>query len=339
MRQRMKRHLEVTDGSAYGLFASERSRASRDASGGMDRNRQLGALAHGHRMHGTFSIHALTESAKSRQAVCAHTAVLWKGTEMTHTRRQRAIVTQLLIALAALMSSAGPAHAQDASVVLPDNATAIAYGQGWRCDANYREANGSCVQILVPVNAFLNNSSYGSGWECAHGYLVSGQHCTAVSVPPNAYLEPSGNGWRCNRQYRLIDGTCVVIEVPLHGYLDRSGDTWQCERGYRRADETCTEVQVPENAYLMDSAYGTGWACERGYREIADTCAAIQVPTNAYFVDSSYGPGWSCERGFQASDGACVAIDLPENAHIDFTGNDWECNRPYRQRDVSCLLP
>jgi hypothetical protein len=29
-------------------------------------------------------------------------------------------------------------------------------------------------------------------------------------------------------------------------------------------------------------------------------------------------------------------LDIPENAHIDYSGNDWECNEPYRKRQGRC---
>jgi hypothetical protein len=98
-------------------------------------------------------------------------------------------------------------------------------------------------------------------------------------------------------------------------------------------------VQVPANAYLADSAYGVGWICERGYRQAGETCARVEVPTNAYFVETTYGRGWACERGFIATSDACVAIDLPPNAHLDYSGNDWDCNRPYRKRGTGCVIP
>jgi hypothetical protein len=129
------------------------------------------------------------------------------------------------------------------------------------------------------------------------------------------------------------------MQIPEHGFLSASGDRWQCERGYRAADNTCLAVHVPANAYVTDSAYGAGWACERGYRPAGETCARVQVPMNGYFVDTTYGRGWACERGFAATGDACVAIDLPPNAHLDYSGNDWDCNRPYRKRAASCVIP
>jgi hypothetical protein len=31
-----------------------------------------------------------------------------------------------------------------------------------------------------------------------------------------------------------------------------------------------------------------------------------------------------------------VAVELPENAHLDYSGNDWECNRGYREVADGC---
>ena len=89
---------------------------------------------------------------------------------------------------------------------------------------------------------------------------------------------------------------------------------------------------------LTYAQYGTGWACERGYRADGETCVRIDVPKNAYFVDSSYGPGWSCERGYSPSDGVCITIELPVNAHLGYSGNDWDCDRPFRRLCTSCGL-
>jgi hypothetical protein len=30
---------------------------------------------------------------------------------------------------------------------------------------------------------------------------------------------------------------------------------------------------------------------------------------------------------------------MPANAHLDYSGNDWECNRPYRKQQEKCALP
>jgi hypothetical protein len=33
-----------------------------------------------------------------------------------------------------------------------------------------------------------------------------------------------------------------------------------------------------------------------------------------------------------------MALKLPENAHLDYSGNGWDCNRPYQQVLDSCVL-
>ncbi len=71
----------------------------------------------------------------------------------------------------------------------------------------------------------------------------------------------------------------------------------------------------------------------------------MKVPPNGYLEVSSYGSGWACERGYRAVDEGCMAVKVPENAHLDDSGNDWDCNRPYRkQQDYQkqqdrCALP
>ena len=33
----------------------------------------------------------------------------------------------------------------------------------------------------------------------------------------------------------------------------------------------------------------------------------------------------------------CAEITVPENAHLDFGGNDWECDKPYSKRSGRCI--
>ncbi|MEJ2122686.1 MAG: hypothetical protein P8Z76_18700, partial [Alphaproteobacteria bacterium] len=98
-------------------------------------------------------------------------------------------------------------------------------------------------------------------------------------------------------------------------------------------------IKVPANGYLVSATYGRGWECERGYRVTGEDCVVVRVPENGYFINASHGPGWRCEYGFQAVDESCVALKLPETAHIDYSGNGWDCNRPYRQQGGRCVLP
>jgi hypothetical protein len=32
-------------------------------------------------------------------------------------------------------------------------------------------------------------------------------------------------------------------------------------------------------------------------------------------------------------------VSVPENARLDYSGNQWHCNRPYRKRQGRCTLP
>ena len=69
-----------------------------------------------------------------------------------------------------------------------------------------------------------------------------------------------------------------------------------------------------------------------------DTCIAIAVPENAYLVDKNYGPGWQCERGYSTTDDkVCSKLAVPEFGHIDSSGKEWECNKPYKRSGMSCV--
>lgn len=208
---------------------------------------------------------------------------------------------------------AGPdiAFAQGPSGAIPENARAKSYGGGWECNRGYRETKGACAAVKVPANAYATDTSYGRGWDCDWGY----------------------------KEITRRAGRCVAVKPPTNAYVHASGDRWECNRGYRKAGESCVAVDVPANGYLADTSYGTGWKCERKYRAVGDRCVAVKVPKNGYFVDASYGPGWKCLRGFQAVQNTCVSIKIPAYAHLDYSGNDWECNRPYEKRRGRCWPP
>ena len=129
-----------------------------------------------------------------------------------------------------------------------------------------------------------------------------------------------------------LDARNGYLAGPLHG----SG--WKCDRGYRAVDDDCVAIKVPANGYLADTPYGSGWKCDRRYREVGEACVAIKIPVNGYFVDSARRSGWACDRGYRAAGEACVAVMVPENAHLDYSGNDWECNRPYYKQEDGCAL-
>lgn len=100
----------------------------------------------------------------------------------------------------------------------------------------------------------------------------------------------------------------------------------------------CLAIEVRGNGYLSDASYGSGRKCLRRFRAEAGACSPIEVPANAYLVESSYGPGWACERDYKSVNAACDSLDMLSNAHINYSGNDWECNQPYLKRDSSCTL-
>jgi hypothetical protein len=95
--------------------------------------------------------------------------------------------------------------------------------------------------------------------------------------------------------------------------------------------------QIPENAQAK--SYGTGWSCNPGYRESNDASAAIEIPENGYATSSSFGTGWECSYGFKESNGSCTPVQIPANAHVDYSGNGWYCNKPYRKRNKDLFTP
>lgn len=159
------------------------------------------------------------------------------------------------------------------------------------------------------------------------------------AIPENASSTKYGSGWLCDRGHREVSGKCIALNLPANAYptYESYGRGWECNRGYRKEGKTCVEVKIPQNAYL-DSPAGHRWKCDRGYRAVNEACVKIKVPRNGYLSDSAYGSGWKCDRGFQAVEETCLALELPANAHIDYSGNDWACNRPYRKQHGKCGL-
>ena len=117
----------------------------------------------------------------------------------------------------------------------PENASLRLYGTGWQCNRGFKESDGACKALEVPVHAYVTDTTYGQGWSCRRGYQQKDQACVAIALPANAYL-------RANR-----------------------GDSWKCERGYRNGNGGCVFIKLPANGYLIEATYSKGWECERGY--------------------------------------------------------------------------
>lgn len=157
-----------------------------------------------------------------------------------------------------------------------------------------------------------------------------------VNASPNTY----GSGWECDSGFRNNGGqTCEPITIPENAYLSGStfGRGWVCARGFRERGQTCERIQVPENAYL--GASGVDWNCERGFRKTRNECIEVVVPANAFLDETEFRTGWKCLRGYRESRNQCVPISVPENAHLNYTGNGWDCDRPFQRIGDTCRLP
>ncbi|UWQ45250.1 hypothetical protein [Leisingera aquaemixtae] len=253
----------------------------------------------------------------------------------------RRLVRRFAAVSGLLLISSVPVFSQPGTSSIPENAHARSYGGGWECNLSYRPAGNTCVEIVVPRNAYPTNKPYGTGWECLHGYIeVESASCDKVFIPDGGYLDPTGKRWNCLRGYRKIDDICQEIALPENSYLtnDTSAPAWRCNRGFEAKGEKCLAIEVPEHAYLNGSRYGRPWTCERGFFEQDGTCAAVFVPENAFFDDAPYRSGWKCARGYEVSGERCILIDLPENAHLDRSGNRWECNKSFQRTRGRCAL-
>jgi hypothetical protein len=94
---------------------------------------------------------------------------------------------------------------------------------------------------------------------------------------------------------------------------------------------------VPKHGYFVEASFGVGWKCNRGYRAKNNQCLTVIAPVNGYFDESSRETGWKCERGYRVIKEKCIAVRVPKYAHLDYSGNDWECNQPYRKQQNLCV--
>ena len=120
---------------------------------------------------------------------------------MSRMRQTHVLSLGALILPALLAIVPGHVFARGGSPEVPENARAIEFGDGWKCNQGYRAVDGACTAVKLPANAYLTNTSYGNGWECVRGYREVNGGCAAVRVPAHAYAtnSPFGNGWRCGR--------------------------------------------------------------------------------------------------------------------------------------------
>ena len=221
---------------------------------------------------------------------------------------RRCLFTLALTALALFAIVLGERHAHGDPGPIPENAREKGYGTGWECKPGYLLKDGACAAVVVPENAYAASTSFSPGWMCARGFLSDGNACKGIEIPDNAYLSPTGSGWNC-------------------------------ARGYRKHDQGCAKIDVPQNGYLDNSPYGSGWKCDRGYRPVGELCAPIRVPENAFLSeDTLSGPSWQCERGYRAVGETCAPLTLPENTHLDYSGNNWDCDPPYMKQRDKCVL-
>jgi hypothetical protein len=128
------------------------------------------------------------------------------------------------------------------------------------------------------------------------------------------------------RKMQQVHATSICVLVLLVLVVAAPGSV------FARGDS----VELPGNA--SENKFGNGWECDHGYRMVDETCVAIKVPANGYLTDSTHGSGWACDHGYRAVKEACVAVKVAENAHLNFSGSDWECNRPYRKKLNKCSL-
>ena len=73
-------------------------------------------------------------------------------------------VVHIALALGLAGAPAG-SLAQSGPKAVPENAYVVGYGTGWECNLGYSRADGTCVVIEIPPDAFATGVAYGRGWE------------------------------------------------------------------------------------------------------------------------------------------------------------------------------
>src|ERR1700722_9649092 len=138
---------------------------------------------------------------------------------------------------------------------------------------------------IVPDNA--RASEFGDGWDCVWGFRRVGERCEAVKAPVDGYVESSGTRWECNHGFTKVDEQrCVKIKLPANAHLSDSwlDRNWQCNRGYHAVAEVCAPTTLPSNSYLTDANFGRQWECERGFHVVGERCPAVKVPPSGYLA-------------------------------------------------------
>jgi hypothetical protein len=59
-----------------------------------------------------------------------------------------------------------------------------------------------------------------------------------------------------------------------------------------------------------------------------------RIPNNAHI--NYLGNDWECDNGYRKMRDGCQKVALPANAHINYLGNDWECDNGYRKMRDGC---
>jgi hypothetical protein len=141
----------------------------------------------------------------------------------------------LLMVLAPLASSS----LAEAAETLPANAVTSRYGSGWDCLSGFQRIADRCARIIVPANAYLDES-FGSGWRCDRGFQLSqAAACIPINIPANAFLSRSGRSRECERGFRREESTCIAVRVQRNAHLDYAGDNWKCDRGFHSHNSGC----------------------------------------------------------------------------------------------------
>ena len=60
-----------------------------------------------------------------------------------------------------------------------------------------------------------------------------------------------------------------------------------------------------------------------------------KLPANAKL--NVYGNDWQCQRGYRQSGNECIAVQLPPNAKLNVYGNGWQCQKGFRQSGNECV--
>ena len=93
------------------------------------------------------------------------------------------------------------------------------------------------------------------------------------------------------------------------------------------------DAQPPRSSVAVQPVYDP--PAPASTRQVTTNSTRNGFPQNAHL--NYLGNDWECNRGFEKYSDACRAVQIPKNGKLTYLGNDWECKRGYRKTSDECV--